>query len=1078
MRRALVLLLVSAALQVFPAPARAVGPAVTITGRVVSVVVDGIDPATGKPTSEVLTWLQDAAGARHRLETAGGPPAHGRIVTVEGTLEGDRLVARSVGAAASPLAGPVQPQSVPADPQRTLVALVDFPDAPGWASGPADARAAVFDGPLSSDSFLRENSGGVEKLTGDPVTSVVGWRTLPGPRASYTDMLAMTDEIIALFDPEVLYTEIGRLVLIFSQPPGYASVLGHGSLGTFSLASADGQFTATIAWIYGNVDPSVISHELGHNLGFMHAASILCPVSPATDGLPESMIDPQSSCLVPAYYEEYGDPHDTMGNSGDYDHFGVRRKVVAGWVPPAQVVDASAGGTFAVDQVELPSAGTKALAIGLGTDHQGGPIRYWLEFRAGLGFDGTAGVQLRAQTRTYLPKDLFTPGKWTANHLRYTTDGWWDWSGAAPGAPFGDTHRGVKVEVLGTSGSGAAAQAQVKVSYSGVRLEPEGVLNCGNVLVGHEVVRTLTVRNLGATPVLFGALAAAGRNAPDLALRNDGCSGQVVAAGGSCTVEVACSPQAEGERFAVVRLPSDDPLRPKATLATYAAGIRSSLPVLTPASVDFGGVGLGTTGAPHRVVVSNEGNVEMPTQIGYDGEFPVTNNTCTAPVPPGGSCSFDIAYAPVYAAGTVARTLEIVTNSRLRYVRLGLVAEALMVNHRVTVLNETPALGRVYSVDPVTYLADGKIDCGLGKSACAADYPYAYGAFSIRLRTEAPEWWAYEFDSWGGDYPSYLQELGLHSTRDYDLTARFREKHVFGLWDGRLGGVCHGTLTLDNVGQQTTCPWDGTQTGVPPFGFNCRFYPAVGTQATLTAIAEPGCAATIQVGSLCTGNPCTVTVPDTSLTFAVDFFPLAPVPMKVTAPAPKSAVPAGGYATIAWESPHYVQYFTVELSLDGGKSWTTIGEDLELFDETWVRWWVPPVPDNVTKAKVRVTGSTYNGVKGMAASGLFTIEVVKLLAPNGGEVLAAGEVVPVSWRVAKTQSPVASIELYVSTAAGFTGWRKIAAPTRKVRAIDWKVPAWAAANPALPRKMKVVLKNAAGKIVGSDLSDAAFTIRP
>jgi hypothetical protein len=777
-------------------------------------------------------------------------------------------------------------------------------------------------------------------------------------------------------------------------------------------------------------------------------------------------------------YEEYGDPHDTMGNSPQYDHFGVRRKILSGWVPQAQVVDASAGGTFTLDQVELPSAGAKALGVTLGTDHQGRALRYWLEYRAGLGFDGTAGVQVRAQTPTYVARDLVSPGKWTGNHLRYTTDGW-SWSGADVGSPFADTHRGVKVEVLGTSGAGAASQAQVKVSVSGLRIEPEGVLSWGSVLVGQGAVRPVTVRNTGTGAVTLGTLLATGRHGSDLSLANDGCSGQTLAAGGACAVDVVVNPEGEGERFAIVRIPSDDPLRPKATLATYGVGIRSSIPVLTPPSVDFGGVGLGSTSAAHTVTVSNEGNVDLTTQVGWDQEFPVTNNTCAAPVPPGGSCSFDIAYAPVFQAGVVEKTLEIVTNSRVRHVRLGLAAEALMVDHRVTVVNETPALGRVYSVDPVTFRADGKIDCGLGKSVCAADYPYAYGGFSIRLRTEAPEWWLYEFDAWGGDYPSYLQELGLHSTRDYALTARFRQRYVYGLWDGQLSGVCHGTLTMDNAGQETTCLWDGTQAGVPPFGFNCTLRPAFGTEATLTAYPEAGCKATITVGSLCTGNPCTVTVPENSVTFAVNFEPVGPLPMKVTAPAAKSAVPSGGYATIAWESPRIAQYFTIDLSLNGGKTWTTIGEDLMITDETWVRWWVPVVPANVTQAKVRVTGATYNGVKGMAASGLFTIEVVKLLAPNGGETLSAGEVRPVSWRVAKTQTPVASIGLYLSTDAAYGTWRPIAPPlTRKARSLSWTVPAWAASNPALPRKMKVILKNAAGRIVGSDLSDASFTIGP
>jgi hypothetical protein len=148
------------------------------------------------------------------------------------------------------------------------------------------------------------------------------------------------------------------------------------------------------AWINGGsaVVTNVIGHEMGHNFGLLHAASLDCGAR-ATGG----------SCTS----SEYGDPFNTMGNARAM-HYDAAQKARLGWIPGSSVVTHSSGSaTYQLAPLETAGAAAYALKIPAASNRT-----YWLEYRRPVGFDAplasypNAGAQLRLAS----PFESMCPG--------------------------------------------------------------------------------------------------------------------------------------------------------------------------------------------------------------------------------------------------------------------------------------------------------------------------------------------------------------------------------------------------------------------------------------------------------------------------------------------------------------------------------------------------------------------------------------------------------------------------------------------------------------------------------------------
>jgi hypothetical protein len=138
----------------------------------------------------------------------------------------------------------------------------------------------------------------------------------------------------------------------------------------------------------------------------------------------------------------------------------------------------------------------------------------------------------------------------------------------------------------------------------------------------------------------------------------------------------------------------------------------------------------------------------------------------------------------------------------------------------------------------------------------------------------------------------------------------------------------------------------------------------------------------------------------------------------------------------------------------------------------------PTPKKNKTKCLVKVIGydASGNKVGTDSSDATFTIEVLALASPNGGEILTSGSPHTITWTTRGTKKPVAKAVLKY-TKNGGTTWTKITPPlTGDPGTHSWTVPTVPGVKDKC--KVKVILKDASGRTVARDTSDGYFTIQP
>jgi hypothetical protein len=160
-------------------------------------------------------------------------------------------------------------------------------------------------------------------------------------------------------------------------------------------------------------------------------------------------------------------------------------------------------------------------------------------------------------------------------------------------------------------------------------------------------------------------------------------------------------------------------------------------------------------------------------------------------------------------------------------------------------------------------------------------------------------------------------------------------------------------------------------------------------------------------------------------------------------------------------------------SMDGGATWsliTTLDGASRTHD-----WTVPVPPGNKSSCHVKVVAYGASNVKvGEDKSDkAFAIGVVKLLTPNGGELLESGSSYPIQWQVYGTKNPVVIVKVYSSMDGGAT-WSLITTLDGSFGNYDW-IPL--AQTTKTKCKVKVAITDTKG-VTSSDICDGYFTIQP
>jgi hypothetical protein len=249
--------------------------------------------------------------------------------------------------------------------QKTLVLLVNFSDNTTQPYSREFARELVFG---QVNDYYQENTYGRTWLKGE----VAGWFTL-ALSSQQCDVNTLASQAQAEASAAgVAVANYQRFVYVFPR----------NACGFSGSATVGG--TSSHAWINQSLTLTTMAHEFGHNLGMVHAHSLVC-----SDG---TSVGPGGGSVGTYPWPncqnlEYGDGLDVMGWAPS-GHFNAVQKRRLGWLDEQEVVTVTGGGQYRLNPVADARAGVKALRVLKNINENGRKTWYYLEYRQPVGFDG------------------------------------------------------------------------------------------------------------------------------------------------------------------------------------------------------------------------------------------------------------------------------------------------------------------------------------------------------------------------------------------------------------------------------------------------------------------------------------------------------------------------------------------------------------------------------------------------------------------------------------------------------------------------------------------------------------------
>ena len=201
---------------------------------------------------------------------------------------------------------------------------------------------------------------------------------------------------IALTAANCNYWSIGPMAKAAATAAGYALsnydryVYAFAGIGCYWYGMAEVGSWPSQVWIHNTTAFATFAHELGHNLGLMHAHSATC-----------FQRGPVCVNRADIYHSEYGDTFDVMG-AGQGQHNAYKKARLA-WLnaPGVPIVQEITGpGVYTVDAYATPAvANPKALKFKYGPAGTFGNEEAWIyfEYRTAVGFDAFLSKPIYAQ---------------------------------------------------------------------------------------------------------------------------------------------------------------------------------------------------------------------------------------------------------------------------------------------------------------------------------------------------------------------------------------------------------------------------------------------------------------------------------------------------------------------------------------------------------------------------------------------------------------------------------------------------------------------------------------------------------
>ena len=322
---------------------------------------------------------------------------------------------------------------IAASPRKVAVILANFANNTSQPITAAAARDLVFGGAQSVNAYYKEVSFGIRSLVGKVAATgdVYGWYTI-GASNTPCD-----------------YSAWGTAARAAAQAAGvdlsgYDHIIHYFPNSAACPWSGVGQVPGKYTWINGS-GSQTISHELGHNFGSHHAASLRCKDASGV-AVPIS-----GDCTS----SEYGNPFDVMGRG--YRHLTAFNKGRVGFLEPENTVTVSADGTFDIAPLEKKSTGIQSLRVRIDTS-----LAYYVEFRQPYGFDNfsTTSSVVKGVLITRAPMAYTTLAMPGLIDMTPSTSSYTD-AALLPGQTFGDPAHNLSIRLNSVSATSANVTVDV-----------------------------------------------------------------------------------------------------------------------------------------------------------------------------------------------------------------------------------------------------------------------------------------------------------------------------------------------------------------------------------------------------------------------------------------------------------------------------------------------------------------------------------------------------------------------------------------------------------------------------------------
>ncbi|HEY6293675.1 MAG TPA: choice-of-anchor D domain-containing protein, partial [Terriglobia bacterium] len=209
-----------------------------------------------------------------------------------------------------------------------------------------------------------------------------------------------------------------------------------------------------------------------------------------------------------------------------------------------------------------------------------------------------------------------------------------------------------KLDVATADLDGNAVSALLETT---VLLSPATVTFTSQNIGTTSAPETVTLTNIGTTSVSVSSIATA------LPFAETNTCSSSLNAGASCTASITFTPTTPGASTG--SLTATDGAVGSPQVVSLSGSSTGSFVSLSPASLNFGSVNVGSVSSKQSVTLTNTGNATLNiTSISTSGDYSESSNQCGSSLAPAASCTINVTFKPT-AGGTRSGTLSVTDNA-------------------------------------------------------------------------------------------------------------------------------------------------------------------------------------------------------------------------------------------------------------------------------------------------------------------------------------------------------------------------------------------------------------------------------